>query len=248
MATIGAMTRRSSSTWFFSPRSTSGLSRSKPRARCRRRGDPRVCRQESARADHPERLPRGSRDHRAPDDSRTPGAGRSSGLRAFRANPASYCPLLPSAGSGPAPVPPWGSFSPTAAGQPRLPTGFPFSACANAQAPTHPPLYVGYLPAVNTICWGIWPILANAAEHFGDSSAHWSPGQWATFEQWCRTAVATAEASPWWGVRALLRWLQAGGTLLPHVATAAQPCVALTPSAFFRRSLVGGFRCLCSIR
>jgi len=61
-----------------------------------------------------------------------PGVGRSSGSRALRAN------RVPTAHCFPAswPVPPWGSFSLTAAGQPRLWTGFPFSACANAQAPT----------------------------------------------------------------------------------------------------------------
>jgi hypothetical protein len=55
-----------------------------------------------------------------------------------RLTPASYCPSLPGRLRKDDQCMRRGSFSLTAAGQSRTSTGFPFSACADAQAPTHP--------------------------------------------------------------------------------------------------------------
>ena len=70
----------------------------------------------------PTNLPRGLQVEPAQVVSPAPDAGRSSGSRALRLSPYSYYPLLPSSKEL---VPVVDSFSLTAAGQPRIRTGFP---------------------------------------------------------------------------------------------------------------------------
>jgi len=87
--------------------------------------------------DHPDRLPRGTRDTNA---GCVPGRWVLAGLRAYELSGRTR---LPTAHCFPAnrPVPPWGLFSPTAAGQPRLLNRVPiFSLCECAGTNTPTPI------------------------------------------------------------------------------------------------------------
>ena len=78
----------------------------------------------------PTNLPRGFQAKSAQVVSPKPDAGRSSGSRALRPSPYSYYPLLPSSKEL---VPVVDSFSLTAAGQPRIRTGFPSFSLKNSE-------------------------------------------------------------------------------------------------------------------
>ena len=86
----------------------------------------------------PTNLPRGFQAESAQVVSPEPDAGRSSGLRALRLSPHSYYPLLPGSKE---PVPVVDSFSLTAAGQPRVCTGFPSFTLRKLREPARAAVY-----------------------------------------------------------------------------------------------------------
>lgn len=86
----------------------------------------------------PTNLPRGFQAESAQVVSPEPDAGRSSGSRALRPSPYSYYPLLPSPKE---PVPVVDSFSLTAAGQPRIRTGFPSFSLRKLREPARAAVY-----------------------------------------------------------------------------------------------------------
>jgi hypothetical protein len=83
-------------------------------------------------------LPRGFQAESAQVVSPEPDAGRSSGSRALRLSPHSYYPLLPGSDK---PVPVVDSFSLTAAGQPRICTGFPSFPLKKIREPARAAVY-----------------------------------------------------------------------------------------------------------
>jgi len=88
----------------------------------------------------PTRLPRGFQVETGSVVSPSPDVGRSSGSRALRLLPGSYSPLLPSQKR---PVRRVESFSLTAAGQPRILTGFPFLSLRRDSENQHGPQFIG---------------------------------------------------------------------------------------------------------
>ncbi len=157
-----------------------------------------------------------------PDDSRR---WVLAGLRAYERSgrprvPTAHC--FPSRvvprGASAKPVPPWGLFSSTAAGQPRLLNRVPiFSLCECAGTNTGTAI-LGSAGSVNTISRGLLSIPSKSAKGFEDSFVHWSPGQCVPFVQWSgvseRTLPKDRQSSCCAGSRA-------GGTLPP--STRASP-------------------------
>ncbi len=159
----------------------------------------------------------------------TPGAGcwQVFGLTSAPGEPGF---LLPTASRVPfrqegAPVPPWGSFSSTAAGQPRLLNRVPiFSLCECAGTNTCTAI-LGSAHSVNTISWGPRAISPKSAKAFGESFVHWSPGQCTTSVQWSGSPFGrpAGRRSP------ALRRPSAGGRLFRH-----RPLVEPRPTELWR--------------
>ena len=121
------------------------------------------------------------------------------GLRAYERPGEPGC-LLSTASRPPLqegrPVPPWSSFSPTAAGQPRLLNRVPIFSLYVCTGTNTGTAILGCEWLVNTICWGPVPNFAKAAEGFRESSVHWSPGQYLLFEQYSKRACERRGGPP----------------------------------------------------
>ena len=151
-----------------------------------------------------------------PDDSRR---WVLAGLRAYERSgrtrlPTAHCFPGPTPSGVGDPVPPWGSFSSTAAGQPRLLNRVPiFSLCECAGTNTSTAI-LGSAHSVNTISWGPPAISPKSAKAFKESFVHWSPGQCTTSVQWSKALFGR----PAQRRRPALRRPSAGGRLFGHRA------------------------------